>query len=114
VVGNRSGINPYYLPDIACRLLFRVTLDGIAWSLARWVGVALLALGIACLPSKTAELHGRSVLGLFVFSVGVAMMFLRVGTTAVIYGPLLWPAAILHSLISVALLLQLLFPKSVR
>jgi hypothetical protein len=107
-----AGLVIIVLPDIVCKLLFGVTLDGIAWSLARWVGVALLALGIACLPSKTDQSHGRSVLGLFVFNVGVAVVFLRVGTTAVIYGPLLWPAAILHSLISLALLLQLLFPKT--
>jgi len=102
------------LPDIACRLLFRATPDTLAWPLARWVGIALLALGIACLPSKTTELHGRAVLALFLFNAGVAVLFLRVGTTAVIHGPLLWPAAILHSFISVALLLLVLFPKGGR
>jgi len=98
------------LPNIACRLLFRATLD----SLARWVGVALLALGIACLPSKTTALRGRTVLGLFVYNAGVGVLFLWVVATAVVHGPLLWPAAILHSLVSIALLLQLLFPKGLR
>ena len=102
------------LPDIACRLLFRATPDSLAWPLARWVGIALLALGIACLPSKTTEWHGRAVLALFLFNAGVAVLFLRVGTTAVIHGPLLWPAAILHSFISLALLLLVLFPKGGR
>jgi hypothetical protein len=95
------------LPGIACRLLFRATLDGLARPLAHWIGVALLALGIACLPSKTTELHGRAVLALFVYNTCVAVLFLRLGATGVMRGPLLWPAAILHSFISLALLLFL-------
>ena len=102
------------LPDIACNLLFRATPDSLAWPLARWVGITLLALGIACLPSKTTELHGRAVPALFLFNAGVAVLFLRVGTPAVIHGPLLWPAAILHSFISLALLFLVLFPKGDR
>jgi hypothetical protein len=99
-------------PGIACRLLFRATLDGLAWPLAHWVGVALLALGIACLPSKTTDLHGRTVVALFVYNSCVAVLFLRLAATALMPGPLLWPAAILHSAISLALLL-LLFQKGV-
>ena len=102
------------VPDIACRLLFRTTLDSSTWPLARWVGVALLALGIGCLPSKPTALHSHAVLALFVYNAGVAVLFAWVGTTTVMHGPLLWPAAILHFLISLALLLQLLFPKGVR
>jgi hypothetical protein len=94
-------------PDVACKLLFRATLDGLAWTLAHWVGIALLALGIACLPSKTTELRGRTVLALFVYNICVAVLLLALGTTPVMRGPLLWPAAILHSIISLALLLIL-------
>jgi hypothetical protein len=100
------------LPDTASRLLFRATLDGLAWPLAHWIGVALLALGIACLVSKTTDLHGRTVLALFVYNASVAVLFLRLAATAVMRGPLLWPAAILHSAISLVLLL-LLFHKGV-
>ena len=109
-----AGVILITLPDIACRLLFRATPENLAWPLACWVGVALLALGIACLPSRTAEWNGHAVLGLFVFNAGIAVLFARVGTTTVMHGPLLWPAAVLHSLISLALLVQLLFPKGVR
>jgi len=109
-----AGVILITVPDIACRLLFGATLENLAWPLARWVGVALLALGIACLPSRTAEWNGHAVLGLFVFNAGIAVLFARVGTTTVMHGPLLWPAAVLHFLISLALLVQLLFPKGVR
>jgi hypothetical protein len=100
-------------PNIACRLLFLATLDGLAWPLAHWVGIALLALGIACLPSKTTELHDRTVLALFVYNICVAVLLLRLGATGIMRGPLLWPAAILHSIISVALLL-LLFQRGYK
>lgn len=101
------------LPDTACRVLFRATPGGLAWPLAYWVGIAVLALGIACLPSKTTKLPGRTVPALLVYNICVAVLLLRLGTTAAMRGPLLWPAAILHSVISVALLL-LLFQRDYK
>jgi hypothetical protein len=102
------------LPEIVARVLFRATLEGLAWPFARWVGIALLALGVACLPSKTTELQRHPVLGLLVFNAGVAVLLAWVGTTTAMRGPLLWPAVILHSLIAVALLLQLLVQNGAR
>jgi len=95
------------VPDAPCLLLFGAKPEGIAMPLARWVGVGLLALGIACLPSKATESHRSAVLGLFVFNAGLAILLAWVGVTAV-HGFLLWPGAILHAAITVALLPQLL------
>jgi hypothetical protein len=57
-------------PDAPCVLLFDGKPEGIGMPLARWVGVSLLALGIACVPSKAAESHRTSVPGLFVLRRG--------------------------------------------
>jgi hypothetical protein len=98
-------------PGVPCVLLFAAKPEGIGMPLARWVGVGLLALGIACLPSKAAESHRTAVLGLFVFNAGVAILLAWVGVVTAVHGFLLWPGAILHAAIAVALLPQFLTTK---
>ena len=96
------------VPNAPCLLLFGAKPEGIAMPLARWVGVGLLALGIACLPSKAAGSHRSAVLGLFVFNAGLATLLAWVGVVTAVHGLLLWPGVILHAGITVALLQRLL------
>jgi len=49
-------------PNVPCALLFGANPDNIGSPLARWVGVSLLALGIACLLSKAGELQRSAML----------------------------------------------------
>jgi hypothetical protein len=91
-------------PDPLCLLVFDAKPEGIGRPLARWVGVVLLGLGIACLPSRTGEAHRTAVLGLFVFNLGLAILLAWVGAVSAIHGFALWPVVILHSVIAVALL----------
>jgi hypothetical protein len=86
-------------PGLPCLLVFGARLD----PLARFAGIALMALGIACLPSRAAP-HGRSFLGLFGFNVGAAVLFAWVGIAAPQHGILALPAAVLHAGIAAALL----------
>jgi hypothetical protein len=95
-------------PDFPCTLLFDVKPDGIGGPLARWIGIGLFALGIACVPSNAAELRRRTVLGLFAFNAGVTILLAWVGISVATHGFLLWPGVILHFLISIALLWALL------
>ena len=96
------------VPNAPCLLLFGAKPEGIAMPLARWAGVGLLALGIACLPSKATESHRSAVLGLFVFNAGLAILLAWVGIATAVHGLLLWPGVVLHAGITVALLPQLL------
>jgi hypothetical protein len=96
------------VPDVPCTLLFDAKPEGIGGPLARWVGIALFALGIACVPSKTAELRRSTVLGLFAFNAGIAILLAWEGLSVRIHSFLLWPVVILHLLISIALLWVLL------
>jgi hypothetical protein len=100
------------VPDVPCTLLFDAKPEGIGGPLARWVGIGLFALGITCMPSKAGELRRSTVLGLFAFNAGVAILLAFVGISIAIRGVLLWPGVILHSLISVALLWMLLQPST--
>ena len=91
-------------PNVLCLLVFDAKPEGVGRPLARWVGVVLLGLGIACLPSRTGEVHRTAVLGLFVFNLGLAILLAWVGAVSAIHGFALWPVVILHSVIAVALL----------
>ena len=102
------------VPNIPCALLFGANADNLGTALARWVGVSLLALGIACLPSKAGESHRTAVLGLFLFNAGVTILFAYVGVASALHGFLLWPAVILHGIIAGALLPRLLAKGSVE
>ena len=99
-------------PDVACTLLFNAKPEGIGRILARWIGISLFALGVACVPSNSAELRRSSVLGLFAFNAGIAILLAWVGISLATHGFLLWPGVILHSLITVALLWALLSPNA--
>ncbi len=94
------------VPDLLCVLLFGTKPEGIGVPLARFAGFGLLALGIAGLPS-TATGSRRGVVGLFVFNVGVTILFVWVGVFTTTHGVLLWPVAILHAAIATALVPQL-------
>lgn len=94
--------------DVPCRLLFAVKPEGVGIVLARFAGVGLFALGIACLPSTATGSHRSAVFGLLVFNVGVATLFAWVGIAATLSGVLLWPVAVLHAVIAAALLPQFL------
>jgi hypothetical protein len=98
-------------PDLPCRLLFAAVPEGVGVVLARFAGVGLFALGIACLPSTATGSHRSAVSGLIVFNVGVASLFTWVGVATTLRGALLWPVVVLHAAIAAALLPQLLTYK---
>ena len=94
-------------PDVPCMLVFGGKPDGVAAPVARFAGIALIGLCIACLPSKTAS-HRHSLPGLFVFNAGAAVLFTWLALLTSQAGVLAWPVAILHAGIAAALLLRLL------
>ena len=92
-------------PGLPCSLLFGERPEGIAILLARFAGLGLLGLGIACLPSATT-VSRRSIVGLLVFNVGVTALFCWIGVATSFHGILLWPVVILHGVLATALLPQ--------
>ena len=92
------------VPDIPCILLFDAKPESIAKPLARWVGISLLALGIACLPPQRMEPRRRAGFGLFAFNAGLAVLLACFGAIASVHGFLLWPVVVLHSVIAAMLL----------
>jgi hypothetical protein len=80
------------------RLLLGEELSGIAIPVARVAGIALIALGVACWP-------GPPLVGMLIYSGVVTLYLAYVGFAGGLTGILLWPAVVLH-LILTALLLR--------
>jgi hypothetical protein len=93
---------------VPCQLLFAATPEGIGAPLARFAGVALAGLGIACVPSKPAGPRHSAVLGLLIFNAGATIFLVWVAVATTFRGILLWPVAVLHAVIAAALLPQFL------
>ena len=72
------------------------TLTGVAIPVARVTGIALVALGIACWP-------GPPLVGMLIYSVSVALYLAYVGFAEGLIGVFLWPAVILHVILTALL-----------
>jgi hypothetical protein len=79
------------------RLLLGQELAGIAIPLARVLGIALIALGVACWPGRT------TLCGMLTYSVLATGYLAWLGIRGEWVGPVLWPAVVLHTILTVLL-----------
>ena len=97
-----TGLALLIVPSLVGRLLLGEELTGIAIPVARVAGIALIALGVACWP-------GPPRVGMLIYSAAVTLYLAYVGFAGALTGILLWPAVILH-----VILTALLAPASTR
>jgi len=83
-------------PTLVGKLLFGTELVGIAMTMARVAGIALIGLGVACWP-------GTPLLGMVTYSVTVALLLSYLGLLGGASGLLLWPAVIAHGVLAALL-----------
>jgi hypothetical protein len=96
-VGEAStGLALLIVPSLVGRLLLGEDLAGIAIPVARVAGIALLALGVACWPGSTPRL------GMLVYGAAVTLYLAWLGFVGM-GGLLLWPAVVLHAVLTVLL-----------
>ena len=91
-----TGVALSLAPSLVGQWLFGVALVGIAMTLARLAGIALIGLGVACWP-------GRPLLGMLTYSVAAALYLAYVGFSGGPSGLLLWPAVIAHVVLTALL-----------
>jgi len=91
-----TGLALLIVPSLVGQLLFGTELTGIAVTVARVTGIALFALGIACWP-------GTPLLGMLTYSTAVTLYLAYVGLSGGSSGMLLWPAVVLHLILTVLL-----------
>ena len=91
-----TGVALLIVPSLVGRLLLGEELTGIAIPVARVAGIALIALGVACWP-------GPPRVGMLIYSVAVTLYLAYVGFAGGLTGILLWPAVILHVILTALL-----------
>jgi hypothetical protein len=91
-----TGVALLIVPSLVGQLLFGAELTGIAMTVARVTGIALIALGVACWP-------GTPLAGMLTYSGAVTLYLAWVGFAGGFAGILLWPAVALHGVLTVFL-----------
>lgn len=88
-----TGAALLIVPSLVGRLLFGQELTGIAIPVVRVTGIALVALAVACWP-------GPPLAGMLTYSAAVTLYLAYVGFAGGSTGILLWPAVVLHAILT--------------
>jgi hypothetical protein len=91
-----TGLALLTVPSLMGQLLFGQELTGVAVPVARVTGIALIALGVACWP-------GPPLAGMLTYSAAVTLYLSFVGLAGDLTGVFLWPAVILHVILTALL-----------
>ena len=91
-----TGLGLLIVPSLVGQLLLGEQLTGIAVPVARVAGIALIALGVACWP-------GPPLIGMLIYSLSVTLYLAYLGFAGGLTGALLWPAVMLHVILTVLL-----------
>ena len=92
-----TGVALMAVPSLVGRLLLGAELAGVAIPVARVFGIALIALGVACWPGRTA------LCGMLTYNALAALYLAYVGLGGQWVGRLLWPAVVLHAVLAALL-----------
>ena len=92
-----TGMALVIVPSLIGRLLFGEEFTGIVITVARVLGIALIALGAGCLPGSTA------LCGMLTYSGLATLYLLYLAIRGEWVGLLLWPVVALHGILTVLL-----------
>jgi len=92
-----TGAALLIVPSLVGWLLFGEELTGVAIPVARVTGIALIGLGVACWP-------GPPLAGMLTYSAAVTLYLAYVGFAGGLAGILLWPAVVLHAILTAILI----------
>lgn len=95
-----TGVALAVVPSLVGRLLLGQELAGVASAVARVLGIALIALGVACWPGLG---RARAYCGMLTYSALATLYLAGVGLAGELGGKLLWPAAGFHAIMSALL-----------
>jgi hypothetical protein len=98
-----TGAALLIVPSWVGQWLLGAELSGVAVTVARVTGIALVALGVACWPATPR-------VGMLTYSGAVTLYLAYVGLAGGPTGMLLWPAVILHAILTALLTREALQP----
>jgi hypothetical protein len=96
VVEVATGVALLVVPLLVGRLLLGAELAGVSIPVARVAAIALIALGVGCWP-------GPGMIGMLIYGVLTTLYLLYLGIRGEWVGPLLWPAVVVHAVLTVLL-----------
>ena len=99
-----AGLAFLAAPSLVVGLLLGEGIGAIGVVVGRVLGIGLLSLGVAGWESQGQAVRLGSRVGLCIYNVGAAIVFVIVGTSGGMNGILLWPTAILHAVIGALML----------
>ena len=102
-----TGVALLIVPSLVGSLLLGNELTGIAATVARVAGIALIALAIACWP-------GPPLIAMMMYSAAIALYLGFGGFAGSLTGILLWPAVVLHVILTALLTLTLTGDKAAK
>ncbi|MGE5669623.1 MAG: hypothetical protein ACM338_15630 [Betaproteobacteria bacterium] len=102
-----TGLALLIVPSLVGQLLLGEELTGVAMSVARVAGITLIAFGVACGP-------GTPLVGMLTYSAAVALFLAYLGLAGGSSGILLWPAVVLHAVLTALLARALARGKATR
>ncbi|OMQ29172.1 hypothetical protein [Pseudomonas putida] len=94
IIEAATGVALILAPSLVGQLLLGIDLTGV---IVPVVGIALIALAIACWP-------GPAMLGMLIYNAGVTLYLAYVGISGELSGVLLWPVVVLHGIVTVLLI----------
>ena len=106
-----TGLALLIVPSLVGRLLLGGELAGVAIPVARVLGIALVALGVACFSAGEA---GQGLSGMLTYSLLVTLYLVYLGLDGDWVGSLLWPAAAIHAALTFLLAIAWLKAKQFK
>jgi len=103
-----TGLALLVMPSLVGRLLLGAELTGVAVPVAGVLGIALIALSVACWPGRTP------LCGMLTYSAAVTLYLAYVGLVGGFAGILLWPAVVLHVVLTALLTRALTSAKETK
>jgi len=91
-----TGLALLIVPSLVGHLLIGAEITGAAVIVARVAGIALIGLGLACWP-------GPPRVGMLTYGALVTLYLAYLGIQGEWVGPLLWPAVVLHAVLTLLL-----------
>lgn len=104
VVEVGTGLALIVDPAIVVFLLVGADLSDVGAVLGRCFGITLIALGLACWPSrKRADGGSPAFRAMLTYNLLIALYLAYLGTLGPAHGILLWPAVALHAAVALSL-----------
>jgi hypothetical protein len=105
-----TGLLLIVVPHLLAKLLLGVEVTAVAVVIGRVAGIALVSLGVGCCFGRQEATGGWALLAMLLYNVLVTLYLALVGLGTEFVGVLLWPAVVVHAVLTV--LLGLAWSKS--